>query len=501
MPRIARRPPGCGADELRSAIERFLSGARKPALLEPGEELLPITADNFAIHHRNATLSVQAWDQKRNVVRRVAAIREETAGRLELQVERFARKEGRLFLVDLSRPAGHDFARRGARLVFRERLRIFLNREFPGWDLAELTTEPDLQRSLSAVYPRALLRKGRYAWAAIGAPPEADHSGVLSFGLIWLDHLRRRHEGRLTIEGLVLYLPEGRERSTCLRLAYIHPEAARCELFVYSEDGFVAHLDPRDAGNLDTRLEPCRRPAEHDDAPELAALLQLPEVESVRKQDGSLSLRVRGLEFAQASAGRLAFGLREHVAAGPHNLAEVRSLASNLAGWRAPSADREHPLYRVNPEAWLESQVRANLEQIDASLLPDPVYGQVPAFAGGERGVFDLLAVDRSGRLAVLELKASADLHLPLQALDYWMRVKWHLDRDEFSACGYFPGSALRAEAPRLLLISPALDFHPTTETILGFLSPAVDVERIGVGVEWRRRLEVMFRLSGAQRP
>jgi len=113
----------------------------------------------------------------------------------------------------------------------------------------------------------------------------------------------------------------------------------------------------------------------------------------------------------------------------------------------------------------------------------------------------DLLAVDTSGRLAVLELKATADLHLPLQALDYWMRVKWYLDRDEFAANGYFPGIALRPEAPRLLLISPALEFHPTTEAILGYFAPGVDVERIGLGVEWRKRLRVMFRFRGARQP
>jgi hypothetical protein len=163
--------------------------------------------------------------------------------------------------------------------------------------------------------------------------------------------------------------------------------------------------------------------------------------------------------------------------------------------------DRDHPLYRQYPEAWLESQARAQIETLDASVLPEPIYGQVPAFAGGERGIMDLLGVDRTGRLTVLELKASADLHLPLQALDYWIRVKWHLDRGEFSTCGYFPGVELRREPPRLLLVSPSLEFHPTTETVLSFFSPGIDVERIGLGVEWRKGLQVMFRLPGAERP
>jgi hypothetical protein len=111
-----------------------------------------------------------------------------------------------------------------------------------------------------------------------------------------------------------------------------------------------------------------------------------------------------------------------------------------------------------------------------------------------DRGILDLLAADRSGRLTVLELKASEDIHLPLQALDYWTRVKWHLDRHEFSGCGYFPGIELRSEPPRLLLVSPALDFHPSNERILRYISPSVELERVGVSLEWQRELKVVSR-------
>jgi hypothetical protein len=90
---------------------------------------------------------------------------------------------------------------------------------------------------------------------------------------------------------------------------------------------------------------------------------------------------------------------------------------------------------------------------------------------------------------------------LPLQALDYWLRVKRHLDRGEFSANGYFPGIELRTEPPRLLLVSPSLEFHPTSETVLSFFAPTIEVERIGLAVEWRKGLETVFRLRGAERP
>jgi len=98
----------------------------------------------------------------------------------------------------------------------------------------------------------------------------------------------------------------------------------------------------------------------------------------------------------------------------------------------------------------------------------------------------------------VIEIKADQDIHLPLQALDYWMRVKWHLDREEFPARGYFPGIALSGAAPRLLLVAPSLEYHPTNETILKYFSEKVPVERIGVGLEWRQELRVMFRFLSA---
>jgi hypothetical protein len=477
-------------EEIRAAITAFLKNSKQPALLEPGEELLPITEDNFALDLRGGRLTLQAWDRTRNLTRRVTAIQEASSARLEITVERFPRRQGQLFLVDLARRAGADLGRRSARLVFRERFRLFLRRQFPEWKLAELSAEANLEFSLSPAFPRAFLRHGQHGWAAIACPPEADAAAVLSFGLIWLTYLRGR-ERRVAVEGLAIYVPAGHERAAALRLLCLDPAAARFELFTYGEEDFVVRIDPRDHGNLDTRLEPCRRPAPNllETCQRIAAL---PGVERVVKHDGRVSLRVRGIEFAELRGGELR----------PAHERETGRLAEELNRARSPEAeDRGHPLYRQSPEAWLESQARAQIETLDASLLCDPIYDQVPAFVGGERGILDLLAADRAGRLAVIELKASADLHLPLQALDYWIRVKWHLDRGEFTAHGYFPALLLRPDPPRLLLVSPSLEFHPTTETILSYFSPAIEVERIGLAADWRKDLQVMFRLKGAERP
>ncbi|MGH7490284.1 MAG: hypothetical protein ACREMY_32455, partial [bacterium] len=262
--------------------------------------------------------------------------------------------------------------------------------------------------------------------------------------------------------------------------------AARYKVFVYSGDGYEQRIDERDAGNLHTRLETFHQalaPAPSNLVDWVNRLSALPGVDRVDGTDGSVTLRVRGLPFARSSGGQLLYGLENQRPARESDLPEIEQLARELGRLRAPdAADRTHALFTRHPEAWLEAQVRAHVEELDASLLREPIYGQVPAIAGVERGIIDLVACEHSGRLAVVELKASQDLHLPLQALDYWMRVKWHLDRDEFAARGYFPGIALRREAPRMLLVAPALEFHPSNDVVLRYFAPDVSVERLGIG-------------------
>ena len=46
------------------------------------------------------------------------------------------------------------------------------------------------------------------------------------------------------------------------------------------------------------------------------------------------------------------------------------------------------------------------------------------ALSSGDRGLLDMLDAGPAGRLTVIELKADEDLHLSLQALDYWIRVR-----------------------------------------------------------------------------
>ena len=221
-PAVARDVAG-----ILAAIERFLKASRRPCLLEPGEELLPLKEGSYSVDRKDARLTIQAWSDTRNLTRRIVGLGEERRGRLELVVERFARSVGRLFLIDMARPDSREVGRRGGRLVFRERFRHFLTRQFPAWKLSEISAEQDLQHSLSPVFPRAFLRRRQSGVAAIAATPEClDTSSILSFGLIWLDYLQRR-EPRLTVERLVLLLPAGGCMSRSRRSGWRRRSAAR----------------------------------------------------------------------------------------------------------------------------------------------------------------------------------------------------------------------------------------------------------------------------------
>jgi hypothetical protein len=475
------------------AIQRFLTQAKRPVAFEPGEEPMPLSAGSWELRVDGGKLLLQVWTTERNLVRRITDVQLETKGQLNLTIERFGKRTGVLQLLDVSHAAAGQKTKRAGRLAFRENFRRFLLRQFPGWRIAELSSDPDLEHSLSPSHPRALLKKGNEAWAAIGAANTSDADFTLSFGLIWLDYLRRR-EAKTAILGLAVFLPEKSERATCQRIRCLDPKLAEYHVFVHAE-AWEQRIDVADAGNMETSL-PDRHA--HTSIPgqvrELTSIVGVELVECA----GEVSVRVRGLEFARWNGRELRYGIESKRLATQSNQSEIYALAASIARSRDPGeGDRRSKLFSVAPERWLESRIRENLVSLDARLVASPVYSQAPSFAAGERGIIDLLTADVEGRLNLIEIKATEDLHLPLQALDYWARVKWHLDRGEFAAKGYFPGLQLAPLSPRMLLIAPALHFHPTTETIVRYFSSDVEVERIGLAASWRSELKVMFRACG----
>jgi len=98
------------------------------------------------------------------------------------------------------------------------------------------------------------------------------------------------------------------------------------------------------------------------------------------------------------------------------------------------------------------------------------------------------------GRLVVIELKASEDIQLPIQAVDYWLRVRRHQREGCFERFGYFSDLKLDPQPPLVWLVAPGLRFHSATDPPLRYLTPEIHVTRIGLNENWRGGLKIVFR-------
>jgi hypothetical protein len=389
----------------------------------------------------------------------------------------------------------------GQRQNFAEQFRRMLQRQFPGWEVETLSSALDLQHSFSSVFPRAKVTRGGHVLAAMACPDPQDEPALLTFALIWHHHLRSRRRERGHSEpghnepgqtSLCLFLPEAAGNLTAHRLRWLTGETLTPRLFRFNAHGSAGEVDPRDLGNLQTRLASLYVPPRL--SPETAALLtELKSFEGVGctpELGGVISVRRHGLEFARLENGRVLLGVETKTDLPPSQFAEVTHFAARLSQLSAA------PHYA---ERWFESVVRSHMPLLDPDLLANPIHGQVLTFAAGDRDLIDLLALSPSGRLAVLELKVAEDVHLPMQALDYWMRIAWHLERDELRHL--FPENFVDHKPPKLLLIAPAMTFHSSNAAVLRYFAPEIEVERIGVNSDWRNGLRVVLRLTGAAVP
>ncbi|MHB8503398.1 MAG: hypothetical protein ACYDCG_16105 [Candidatus Acidiferrales bacterium] len=486
--------------ELEACLKEFTSdGAIE--IRENGGRVAPFSGLSWEIRGAAEKPLLHLWSENYNLTRRVLAVIDHSGERLALAVERFGRaKPDRLEFVRLE----YERAQRDlSREAFCDFLRHLLAERFPDESLDSLTASPDLEHSISGNYVRGLLRRGSSHIAVLAVPdgePADTAERSLTFALLWLDHSRNscRHGAVIALR---LILPKGAARHVVPRAAALTPDLS---IELYERDPVretLERIDPRSAGNQDTWLVPHRESQallDHS-RPALDRVVALsPRAVTVHPvaQSREVLLRFRGLAFARWDDGRVFFGCpdtREELT--PTTLSALKKLLQQLENYRHPLAtESRHALYRAQPERWLEALVREDVTRVDAALDSRFVYSQVFAHAGGEHGILDLLTVTHSGRLAILELKASEHIHLPLQAAGYWLRIRRHLELRDFSRYGYFPGIELQAAPPRVYLVAPALRFHPSTDTLLRYLSPELESIRVGLAESWRRGLRVVMR-------
>ena len=515
-------------EQIAAALEAFLAEHPRAVVLEDGKVIFDMREAKYKLATEHGRCTLHLWGEDRNLVRRVSATTMRN-GALRLSTHRFGQTKPQTLELVADRDRRTPSTREATRVKYLRVLERVLVRSFPEFRPDAFRTAMDLEKSFGPAYARGSLVQGQKAWAVIAVNEEETQGtvdGILTLGILWLQHCRESGDGRRLYQGLKLIVPRGMATLTLSRLAWLNPAAAQWEL--WELDQATEELEQRDAadhGNLTTRLmhAPNEQAAQERFAEAAARVMALvPEamrdvVEQRIRSGTELAFLLHGLEFARVrmgysgnsfnSAQEITFGAgANETPLTDENEAELRELVARLFARRIAGGDKRDPLYRMQPERWLESVLRRDVEPLDAHLDPAHVYTQVPAFAAADRGMLDLLGVTDDGRLAVIELKADEDLHLALQGLDYWVRVRWHHLQNpdqmtglgEFQRHGYFGGVRLSAEAPRLYLVAPSLRVHPATEIVLRHVSPRVEWILVGLDERWRAKVKAVWRKRSA---
>lgn len=492
-------------------LSDFLYSSRTAVAVEDGAIIFDLADAKYSISGEHDKCFIHLWSNERNVVRRVLDA-EVKAATLRLQVQRMGHSRPTRLDICRDRDQRSPSTRRTARVAYEPRLRRALERSFPGWGIVRMTTGMDLEHSFGPAYLRGWMRQGQRALAIVGvndSETQATVDGALTCGILWLEACRMAGQERRVIEGLVLVVPKGAAALTAERFAHLDSAAAKWRLYEFDQrEDALSEVDIRDRGNLATRL--VRAVDEPQALERLRGSIErmhgiLPEAEVIALSPAEVSFRCCGLEFAQARIVHDSrnFQLGEEIVfgIGPEerildecNEADFADLVRLAAAVRRKDGPKNHPLWRMHPERWLESAAAGNIAALDGRLRTDCLYRQVPAFSAADRAMIDILVMTQTNRLAVIELKADEDIHLPLQGVDYWARVAWHQAREELATYGYFPSYEASAEKPLLMLVAPALHVHPSTDTVLRYLSPEIEWELIGIDEHWRDELRVIFR-------
>lgn len=503
-------------ETLDDMLQRFLAEAPDAVVIEDGVVLLAFGAAKYSISGEGKCV-LHIWSEERNMVRRVLEAKVGPTA-LQLQVLRFGQSHPTLLEIAAYRDRRTGTSQRAARARYQSALERMLRREHPGFKLEQFSASPDLEHSLSPVYTRGMLRAGQTAFTVLGVNAEETQSSVdaaLTFGVIWLDHQRQQLAGRAVIEGLKLFLPPGRSHTVQQRAAHLDADAAKWQLYEFDERAETSDpVDLADTGNVVSRLTHAFDPraAEEKFAAAIARIRALVPAAEVNAESASeIVFRLYGLEFARARLTAVAGSFRNResvsfgVGAAEYVLDESTEsafleLLHRMTEQRRSGGSPTDLFFRLAPERWLESLVKRNLRAIDERLDPEFVYSQVPAFASGDRAMLDVLTCTVDGRLAVLELKANEDIHLPLQGLDYWARVRWHQQHGEFVRNGYFAGRELSSAPPLLYLVAPVLHLHPRTDVLLRYLSPRIEWTLVQLDERWREMVRVVNRKHPANR-
>ena len=413
-------------------IEEFLALHPESAVLEDGKVIFDLRFAKTSLNTEHGRCTLHLWSEERNLVRQIVSVTERSET-LRLETQRFGHAQTKLLELVGSRERRTPTTRETARQRYVHTLERALTRDFADWSCEGFRTAMDLERSFGPAYARGSLLRGTTAWAVIGVNEQESATtvdGILTLGILWLDHCREHAGGRRLYQGLKVIVPRGAATLTLARMAWLNDEAATWELWEFAQSSEeLTQRDAKDQGNLRTRLMhlPDEQAARERFAAGVEQVMQLvparehDRVEQRLRNTAELAFLLHGMEFARVRIGlapnSFAQTLEVSAGVGPNetpltaeNRAQLAEMIAELFARRravepsgvfarravptlrrigSPMTASAHarmqgrlrggvatatqdPLYRAAPERWLESMLRQDLAPLTRSLAPSP---------------------------------------------------------------------------------------------------------------------------------
>ncbi len=501
------------SDEVREAARRAGELTKSRAewfLIRDGSARFSLGRSemDFSVAHNRLIFS--CWAERGTEVWRVTAL-EIFGEKLLLEVARRAgRERARIELIPRARVAEIKEALSETRRALCERMAGLACEVSDGAKIERVALSAGSRPHQPGRYARIILRVAGEPIAVAGTVAESDASNLdalLSSTLIWFNKVSERARAPF-IKRLWLIVPENCSGEAVRRLALLRDELRRA-ISLYELDEAWQKLKPVRALELrelwSSRPEKFHRPPRHSLSESAREIVRLApqEIDVVRARHGE-TLRYNGLAFARVrrvmNRERVWFGVE-----GSHrrllddeSCADWQKLLDNLKTHRrADAEDHRHALYRLAPEAWLESILRRDVTRLDPGLIIAPLYAQFRtsrAQTAAARPI-DLLALRSEGRLVVIELKTREDREHVFQGVDYWQRIESHRLSGEISRAKLFGEAEIADEPTAVYLVAPVLRFHSAFQTLARSIRPEIELYRFDINEDWRASVRVVRRV------
>ena len=383
----------------------------------------------------------------------------------------------------------------------------WLRCKFPAHRILRSSKRSDLARSLSGSFLRVIFRYRGKDCLLIAAGEGVGEDARLAVGqsLLWLEALGPGKKPEIS-PAIHILVPAGTSGALVHRSQYLNDNRVRVTVWEYKK-GETDLPEIRRAPaprvpeeNRDFRW-PVTGPFRWSSSLEKVLGLAPDLIRRHPRFQEYDSLRLSGLEFARVvgvDRDRICFGVGpDKTELTANNLENLRALVKEILYFRrADSPDTRHPYYKMQAERWLESLLLDDASRLFPEMIPECVYSQIPVYLGNDPGRVDILGADKSGTLVVMELKVAPDPDLPVQALDYRGRVIRHSNNGDFERRGYFSEVGLNRQNPKVYLVAPVFSFHDSTELVLRYLEPGLEIWKISINEDWRCGVKIVRRVQ-----